>query len=87
MKCSDEFQLPPFHNIDLSVEPLKIIPPFRALVSVGVSILPITIWASSTVNSVELIVVVVPSITRFFLTWTSPVDVIWIACGSVELPM
>ena len=44
----------------LSVAPLTVIPAPSAVVSVGLSILANSIFLSSTVNVVELIVVVVP---------------------------
>jgi hypothetical protein len=51
-------------EIVLSVAPLSVIPPPSAVVSVGVSTLPNSIFLSSTVNVVESILVVVPETVR-----------------------
>ena len=71
LKSSLDFQPLLSHNIDLSVLPLSIIPPPLAVVSLGLSTLPISICLSSTSNVVELMIVLepftvkLPSIVRF----------------------
>ena len=57
LKFSEDVQFSEFQSIDLSVAPFKIIPPPAAVNSVGLSTVPISIFLSSTVNVVELIVV------------------------------
>ena len=52
------------HTIVLSDAPFSVIPPPSAVVSVGVSTEPNSIFLSSTVTVVESIVVVVPSTTK-----------------------
>ena len=66
-RCSLEF-----HELDalvhlnsLSVAPFKVIPPPSAVVFVGVSTDPSSIFLSSTVTVVEFTVVVVPLTVRF----------------------
>ena len=65
-RCSLEFhELDAFvHLNSLSVAPFKVIPPPSAVVFVGVSTDPSSIFLSSTVSVVELTVVVVPLTVR-----------------------
>ena len=60
LKFSEDVQFSEFQSIDLSVKPFKIIPPPAAVISEGESTLPISMFISSTVSVVELIVVCVP---------------------------
>ena len=69
LKSSEEVQPIEDQVIDLSVAPLRVIPPPSAVTSVGVATEPNSIFLSSTVRVVELTVVVVP------LTVKSPVIV------------
>ena len=57
-----------YHIIVLSLRPRSVIPPPSAVVSDGTLTEPISIFLSSTVRVVELIVVVVPSTVRLPLT-------------------
>ena len=61
-QCSLEVQLEYVLSqlIVLSVSPLRVIPPPFAVVSLGVATEPISMFLSSTVSVVELIVVVFP---------------------------
>jgi len=56
----------------LSVVPFSVMPPPSAVVLVGEATEPSSIFLSSTLRVVELIVVVVPFIVRFPVTVKSP---------------
>ena len=56
----NDHPMPAFQTIVLSVEPLRVIPPPSAVISVGVSTEPISMFLSSTVRLTVLIVVIVP---------------------------
>ena len=59
-------------SIVLSVEPFKVIPPPCAVMSVGASTCPSSIFLSSTDKVVELIMVCVPSKVKSPPTYKSP---------------
>ena len=79
LKSSEEVQPIDDQVIDLSVAPLRVIPPPSAVTSVGEATEPNSIFLSSTVIVVALMVVVVPLIvkspvtTKLFLTVVVPV--------------
>ena len=60
----DDQPTPAYQFIDLSVEPLRVIPPPSAVTSVGELTEPNSIFLSSTVRVTEFMVVVVPFIVK-----------------------
>ena len=63
------------HKIVLSVVPFRVMPPPSAVESVGLATDPISMFLSSTVRVVLLMVVVVPLTVRLPVITTLPVNV------------